>query len=167
MKLRAYAIIESFRHLDAEEKRTVLKALLEQTDEIEVSRVFLNDSHKVFFEFARKQWPQISATFFFKILHRWEILKTKSYGNSVIGGTKTGDLFLQSASWQNDNYCDYRILDKERDSFFFGKICRECVWKEMYICQLRGNVCQLYPIVNLMELNEEQFELKMKEYGYI
>lgn len=174
MELKEFAIIETFRGLDADRQRSVLEKLLMETKLTSVTIKFKNEDEKRMYEFAKKQWPLMSTDFFNRFMERWETLCDKSYGNDNISCCDIGDLYLQAKSWGTDDYSCFPFDNNfyKKIEFFYREVPEECSWEYMFISVLKyednsiTNYVVNYPIKDLMELSEEKYVAKMKEFDY-
>lgn len=168
--LKEFSIIETFRGLTPERQRLLLEKLVVEAKQTSVLMKFDNEKHAKLYEFARKQWPLMSTEFFNQLCARWEFLYNNSYGNNNISCCDVGDIYLQACSLGTDDYSEYPFeTEQEKFEVFYHQIFDECKWKYMYITVLipGQKLTTSYLIKDLMELSDEEFIAKMKEYKYI
>ena len=169
--LRELSIKEAFRNLSTERQRVLLEELVIEAGQTEIKMIFESEEKARLFEFARKQWPLMSTKFFNQICERWNFLCEKSYGDDNISCCDVGDLFLHAKTLDgNKSYQDYPFhFDENRRKFFYEDVFKECKWEFMFIGALfPGNEwCTNYLIKDLMELSDEEYIAKMKEFYFI
>lgn len=169
--LRELSIKEAFRNLSAERQRVLLEELVFEAGQTEIKINFESEEKARLYEFARKQWPFMSIKFFDRICERWDFLCKKSYGDHNISCCDVGDLFLHAKSLDDNNfYQDYPFKNDEiRRKFFYEDVLKECKWELMFIGALFPNNewCTNYAIKDLMELSDEDYITKMKEFYFM
>lgn len=166
--LKEFTILETFRGLDPDRQRALLEQLIFEAKRVSVTIKFQQPHHEKFYEFVRKQWPLMSLEFFHETMRRWEILREKSYGNDNISCCDMGDLYLQAETWEGKSYSEYPFVG-DKTKFFYNDVLKECEWRHMWICKLEqgDEYSTNYRIIDLMELNAEEFEQKMKEFKFL
>ena len=169
MDLKEFAIIETFRGLEPDRQRYILEKLLHETKQTSITMKFKNKEQEELYKFASRQWPLMSQEFFNQICERWEFLCRESYGDHLTGTVEIGDLYLKSKSFEDDYYEETPFSPYVRNYFFYAEVFNECDWKYMYITTLFPGKewCENYLIKDLMELPQEDYIEKMKEYGYL
>lgn len=166
--LKNFAILETFRGLEEEEQRTLLHQLWKETKNAPIT-IDLEDSNKqIFYNFMLKKWAKMSMDFFNESWRRWNILKEKSYGDKNLSTADVGDLYLTAKKVPDLFYMT--PFGEEKEDVFNIKIPSECSWRYMFIWKFNKEDephVESYLISDLFELSREDFENKMKEYGFL
>lgn len=162
--LKECAIVETFRGLDDERKRLLLKTLIKEANVVSETINFENEFHQRFYEFLRKCWPEMSLTFFYESLRRWMYLKEYSRGDRFISRS-VGDFFIQAKKslHKQDNFAPF-LSERQKCQIFNEDVFVECKWEFIYIT--KGYRASNYLVKDLMELSIEDFNQKMNEYGF-
>lgn len=168
--LRELAIIEAFGNLSSERKRVLLEQLIAEAGQTEIKMAFDTEEKATLFEFARKQWPLMSTKFFYRLCERWDFLCKNSYGNCYLSCAEIGDFYLQAKPMKDNGYADFPFEnDAHRKRVFYQDVPKECKWEYMFISVVfpGHELCTNYLIKDLMELPEEDYIAKMKEFGFM
>jgi hypothetical protein len=166
--LKELTIREVFGTLTHEHQLRLLEQLLRDTDKINIEIQFELPYKKTLYNFCCKRWKQMSIKFFNRFLIRWQFLMDKSIGNESISCAEIGDLYLQAYKFDLDE-AFYPFLSNDKTRFFWEDIPTECNWQYMFISKKEpeDKWCTNFLISDLMELDEPEYEAKLKEYKFV